>query len=74
MRPSAGRRKITKALSTEAQAKSWAFVSLPKIKRGSEPPRQNWDKIFRAAGSAVHDELLLGSVKRNAFDGREWKW
>jgi len=65
---------MTKAFSKQARAKSWAFVSLPKVKKGPGIPRHNWSKIFRAAGSSAHDELLLDSVKQNAFDSREWKW
>ncbi len=65
---------MTKASSKQAQAKPWAFVSSPKTKKGPGLPRQNWTKIFRAAGSTAHDELLLESVKPNAFDSREWKW
>ena len=36
-------------------------------------PRQNWSETFRAAGSAAHDELLLGE-ESNVFDREEWQW
>jgi antitoxin MazE len=36
-------------------------------------PRQGWEEAFRAAGPAVHDELLL-QTGPNEFDRKEWKW
>jgi len=37
-------------------------------------PRQDWNEVFRAAGSVVDDELLLESAGSDAFDRKEWKW
>jgi antitoxin MazE len=37
-------------------------------------PRQGWGEAFRAAGSAVHDELLLETAQPNEFDRKEWQW
>jgi antitoxin MazE len=37
-------------------------------------PRQNWSDIFRAAGSAAPDELLLEGTGSSDFDSEEWKW
>jgi antitoxin MazE len=37
-------------------------------------PRQGWEEAFRAAGLAVHDELLLETVEPNEFDSKEWQW
>ncbi len=37
-------------------------------------PRQGWAEAFRAAGSAVRDELLLETAEPNEFDGKEWQW
>ena len=36
-------------------------------------PRQGWEDAFRAAGSAVKDELLL-PTRANEFDAEEWRW
>jgi len=36
-------------------------------------PRQGWEEAFRAAGSAVADELLLDGVP-SRFDEDEWEW
>jgi antitoxin MazE len=36
-------------------------------------PRQGWEEALRAAGPAVHDELLL-EIPPNEFDRKEWKW
>ena len=37
-------------------------------------PRQGWQKAFRAAGPATHDELLLEAAEPSEFDHREWQW
>jgi len=37
-------------------------------------PRQGWDKAFRAAGPAIHDELLLETADPSEFDRKEWQW
>lgn len=37
-------------------------------------PRQGWGEAFRAAGPALHDELLLETAPPNGFDRREWQW
>jgi len=37
-------------------------------------PRQGWEKAFRAAGSAISDELLLDALKPSEFDRKEWQW
>ena len=37
-------------------------------------PRQDWEEMFRAAGSSAADELLLDGVGANEFDREEWKW
>jgi len=37
-------------------------------------PRQGWEEAFRAAGPAVHDELLLETGDPNEFDRKEWQW
>ena len=36
-------------------------------------PREGWEQAFRAAGSSVHDELLL-DTSSNQFDREEWRW
>ena len=36
--------------------------------------RQGWEKTFRAAGPAIHDELLLEAAKPSKFDRKEWQW
>lgn len=37
-------------------------------------PRQGWEKAFRAAGPAIHDELLLEAAEPSEFDHKEWQW
>ena len=37
-------------------------------------PRQGWDEVFRVAGSADGDDLLLATVQPNKFDIEEWNW
>ncbi len=37
-------------------------------------PRQGWEEAFRAAGTAVRDELLLETTEPNDFDRKEWEW
>lgn len=37
-------------------------------------PRQGWEKAFREAGPATHDELLLEAVEPSVFDHKEWQW
>lgn len=37
-------------------------------------PRQGWEEAFRAAGTAVRDEILLDIGQANAFDREEWQW
>jgi hypothetical protein len=37
-------------------------------------PRQGWEEAFRAAGPAIHDELLLHAVEPSEFDRQEWQW
>ena len=37
-------------------------------------PRQSWEEAFRAAGPAVHDELLLEAAPPSEFDRKEWQW
>jgi antitoxin MazE len=37
-------------------------------------PRQGWEEIFRAAGPATEDKLLLEDAGANEFDHKEWKW
>jgi antitoxin MazE len=37
-------------------------------------PRQGWGEAFRAAGPAVHDELLLETTEANDFDRKDWQW
>jgi len=36
--------------------------------------RQGWREAFRAAGTAINDDLLLESSKPSKFDRKEWKW
>jgi len=36
--------------------------------------RHGWKEAFRAAGTAVNDELLLESSKAIEFDRKDWKW
>jgi len=36
-------------------------------------PREDWEEAFRAAGSSVHDELLLDTPS-SQFDREEWRW
>ena len=36
--------------------------------------RQGWGEAFRAAGSAVRDDLLLEIAEPNEFDSKEWQW
>ncbi|HEV3041311.1 MAG TPA: AbrB/MazE/SpoVT family DNA-binding domain-containing protein [Candidatus Angelobacter sp.] len=38
------------------------------------PIRHGWEEAFRAAGSSVNDEFLLGKMGTNKFDNKEWKW
>ena len=38
------------------------------------PPRQGWEELFRAAGPAANDELLLDTLPPNQFDQEEWRW
>jgi antitoxin MazE len=37
-------------------------------------PREGWEDLFRAAGSAANDERWLESAAANEFDHKEWKW
>jgi antitoxin MazE len=37
-------------------------------------PRQGWEEAFRRAGESAKDEVLLGSIPRNEFDDKEWRW
>jgi len=37
-------------------------------------PRQGWGEAFRAAGPAIHNELLLETAESNEFDRKEWQW
>ena len=37
-------------------------------------PRQGWEEAFRAAGSAINDDLLLDTLKPSEFDRKEWQW
>jgi antitoxin MazE len=37
-------------------------------------PRNHWKEAFRAAGSAIHDDLLLNDVSPSEFDSKEWRW
>jgi antitoxin MazE len=37
-------------------------------------PRQGWEEAFRAAGRAIHDELLLEAAEPSEFDRKEWQW
>ena len=37
-------------------------------------PRQGWEDLFLAAGSAAQDELLLDAMPSNEFDREEWEW
>jgi len=36
--------------------------------------RQGWEEAYRAAGTAVHDELLLEAGEPSEFDRKEWHW
>jgi len=36
--------------------------------------REGWEEAFRAAGPAVHDELLLEGLPPNRFDKFSWHW
>jgi antitoxin component of MazEF toxin-antitoxin module len=36
-------------------------------------PRHGWKEAFRAAGSSVHDELLLETAP-SKFDRKQWNW
>ena len=36
-------------------------------------PREGWEKAFLAAGSSLHDELLLDTPS-SQFDWEEWRW
>jgi antitoxin MazE len=36
-------------------------------------PRAGWEEAFRAAGSSVHDDLLL-DAPASQFDREEWRW
>jgi antitoxin MazE len=36
-------------------------------------PRDGWEEAFRAAGSSVHDDLLL-DTPASQFDREEWRW
>ena len=38
------------------------------------PPRQNWTEVFRKAGTAAQDELIMGPAARDDFGNMEWKW
>lgn len=37
-------------------------------------PRDAWDELFRKAGSAADDELLLEGAGPAEFDRMEWEW
>jgi antitoxin MazE len=52
----------------ELRAENHCLVISPERR-----PRQGWEEAFRAAGSDVHDELLL-EIGPNEFDRKEWKW
>ncbi len=38
------------------------------------PPREGWEKAFRAAGPSINDELLLDTLPPNQFDREDWRW
>ena len=37
-------------------------------------PRRGWEEAFRRAGASAQDEVLLGAVRPNEFDHKEWRW
>ena len=37
-------------------------------------PRNHWKEGFQAAGSAIHDGLLLTDASPSEFDSKEWRW
>ena len=37
-------------------------------------PRAQWERMFRKAGSAADDEILLPVEQPDDFERREWEW